>query len=48
MILGVAHSEDLYYIFNASTYIEGFKQQDKEAELSKILINLVTNFVTKG
>ncbi|CAG7828249.1 unnamed protein product [Allacma fusca] len=45
---GVGHSDDVAYFFNMSTYGPGFRHSDPEYKLSKLLINLVTNFAYTG
>ncbi|ODN01308.1 Esterase FE4 [Orchesella cincta] len=39
---------DVFYLFNASRIYSGFKRGDPEYEISRILVNLITNFADKG
>ncbi|CAG7717499.1 unnamed protein product [Allacma fusca] len=44
----VGHSEDLFYVFNMSTYSQGLKLTDPEYEISKFMVNSIVNFAETG
>jgi hypothetical protein len=47
-ILAPGHAQDEYYYFNTSTQHPGFKETDPDYKMSKVMINLLVNFVTTG
>ncbi|CAL8094832.1 unnamed protein product [Orchesella dallaii] len=45
---GAGHTEDIFFLFNNTGAYTGHEQEDPDTELSKIMINLMTNFADTG
>jgi hypothetical protein len=47
-ITGVAHTEDVFYLFNSSAYQHGLMRSDQEYSLSQILTDMFANYASTG